>query len=127
MIEPLTSQTQWVEHQSALVDSADFAIWRWKVLPLKSGNGKLRLDVTLRSFKDDGLTGEIPLQPSQNFEVKGWTSLWKNFPQAVVMELFLFSWGSRYVFHRRYYSSLSRKYKVCCKRLFPLSLLAQKA
>jgi hypothetical protein len=53
-----------------MVDDADFAIWRWRVLPRKAGVSKLRLDVTVRATGDNGLSAEIPVQPSKSFEIK---------------------------------------------------------
>lgn len=70
LIDCATSSTQWTEMQGGITNDADFAVWRWRVLPRKSGVSKLRLDVTARTSNEDGLTAEIPIQPSKSIDIK---------------------------------------------------------
>lgn len=70
LIDCATSSTQWTEMQGGMTNDADFAIWRWRVQPRKSGVSKLRLDITARTSNEDGLTAEIPIQPSKSIDVK---------------------------------------------------------
>lgn len=70
LIDSATAATQWCELHRSMVDDADFAIWRWRVLPRKAGISKLRLDVTVRATGENGLSAEIPVQPSKSFEIK---------------------------------------------------------
>ncbi len=70
LIDCATASTQWTEMQGGITNDADFAVWRWRVLPRKSGISKLRLDITARTSNEDGLTAEIPIQPSKSIDVK---------------------------------------------------------
>ncbi|GAA6212841.1 hypothetical protein NBRC116602_25820 [Hyphomicrobiales bacterium 4NK60-0047b] len=70
LIDCATASTQWTEMQGGITNDADFAVWRWRVLPRKSGVSKLRLDVTARTSNEDGLTAEIPIQPSKSIDIK---------------------------------------------------------
>lgn len=70
LIDSITPSTQWSEYHASLVEDADFAIWRWRIYPLRRGKSKLRLDVTMRTSSENGLTGEIPVQPSRTINVK---------------------------------------------------------
>lgn len=70
LIDCATASTQWTEMQGGITNDADFAVWRWRVLPRKSGVSKLRLDITARTSNEDGLTAEIPIQPSKSIDVK---------------------------------------------------------
>ncbi len=70
LIDCATSSTQWTEMQGGITNDADFAVWRWRVLPRKSGISKLRLDITARTSNEDGLTAEIPIQPSKSIDIK---------------------------------------------------------
>ncbi len=70
LIDCSTASTQWSEIHKGVVDEADFAIWRWRVLPRKAGLSKLRLDITVRSSNENGITAEIPVQPSRAYKVK---------------------------------------------------------
>ena len=70
LIDCATSSTQWTEMQGGITNDADFAVWRWRVLPRKSGVSKLRLDITARTSNEDGLTAEIPIQPSKSIDIK---------------------------------------------------------
>ena len=70
LIDSISASTQWSEIHKGVVDEADFSVWRWRVMPRKSGASKLRLDVTVRSASEEGLTAEIPVQPSRTISVK---------------------------------------------------------
>ncbi len=70
LIDSAAASTQWSEIHKGVVDDADFAVWRWRVLPRRAGTSKLRLDITVRSSSDEGLTAEIPVQPSRTYTVK---------------------------------------------------------
>ena len=70
LIEASTATTQWTEMNNGVMDEADFAIWRWRVMPRKSGKANLRLDVSVRSSGEEGLGAEIPVQPSKSFNIK---------------------------------------------------------
>ena len=69
LIDSANSSTQWTEIHNG-VDEADFAVWRWRILPQRSGKSKLRLDITARTSSENGITAEIPVQPSRSFDVK---------------------------------------------------------
>lgn len=70
LIDSINASTQWSEIHKGVVDEADFAVWRWRVLPRKAGIANLRLDVSVRSTSEDGMSAEIPVQPSRSFTIK---------------------------------------------------------
>ncbi len=70
LIDGATASTQWSQIHKGVVDEADFAIWRWRVMPRKSGKSKLKLDITIRSSSEEGISAEIPVQPSRSYKVK---------------------------------------------------------
>lgn len=92
LIDSAAAATQWCELHRASVDDADFAVWRWRVLPRKAGVSKLRLDVTVRATGENGLSAEIPVQPSKSFEVKVTRNYGRLFKRAFTI-LLLFGLG----------------------------------
>lgn len=70
LIDSATASTQWSELHGATGNDADFAVWRWRVLPRRPGQSKLRLDITVRAAGQNAVSAEIPVQPSKSFEVK---------------------------------------------------------
>jgi hypothetical protein len=53
-IENLSPQTQWIDRNQRHVDDSDFGIWRWNVIPTKSGQARLQLVISARTVDDDG-------------------------------------------------------------------------
>lgn len=70
LIDSATASTQWTEIHNGVVDEADFAVWRWRVMPRRAGASKFRLDITARTSSEEGITAEIPVQPSRSIDVK---------------------------------------------------------
>ncbi len=70
LIDCATASTQWSEIHPRMVDDVDFIIWRWRIMPRKRGISKLRLDITCRTSNNDGLSAEIPIQPSKSIDIK---------------------------------------------------------
>ena len=87
LIDASTASTQWSEVHKSVIDEADFAIWRWRVVPRKSGIAKLRLDVSVRSSSEDGLTAEIPVQPSKSYDIKITPNYLKIFKRLAIVAL----------------------------------------
>jgi len=85
LIDCATASTQWTEMQGGMTNDADYAVWRWRVMPRKSGVSKLRLDITARTSNEDGLTAEIPIQPSKSIDVKVTRNYGSIFKKALII------------------------------------------
>lgn len=85
LIDCATASTQWTEMQGGMTNDADYAVWRWRVMPRKSGVSKLRLDITARTSNEDGLTAEIPIQPSKSIDVKVTKNYGSIFKKALIL------------------------------------------
>jgi hypothetical protein len=53
-IENLSPQTQWIDRNQRHLNDADFGVWRWNVIPTRSGRGRLQLVVSARTVDEDG-------------------------------------------------------------------------
>ena len=85
LIDCATASTQWTEMQGGMTNDADYAVWRWRVMPRKSGVSKLRLDITARTSNEEGLTAEIPIQPSKSIDVKVTRNYGSIFKKALII------------------------------------------
>jgi neural Wiskott-Aldrich syndrome protein len=56
-IEPLTPETQWIENGTSIVHD-DSALWRWNIVPLRRGRGRLLLMLSARTIGADAVGAE---------------------------------------------------------------------
>jgi neural Wiskott-Aldrich syndrome protein len=67
-IEPATPETQWLEARPDRLDDGHI-VWRWTIVPRRTGRSRLTLSVAAHTVGREGLTGAVP--PSERpVEVK---------------------------------------------------------
>lgn len=66
-IESLSPETQWADSTISRL-SADYAIWRFAIMPEKRGAGELVLTVSARTIAGDGIVAETAL-PEQTIKI----------------------------------------------------------
>ncbi len=57
-IEALTPETQWIENSGTSIVHDDSALWRWKIVPLRSGRGRLLLMLSARTIGAEAIGPE---------------------------------------------------------------------
>lgn len=78
-------------------------------MPRRKGISKLRLDVTVRSSSENGITAEIPVQPSKSFEIKvtrNYARIFKSFFGLLV--IFALGYGISQYGHQAYRWTLDK-------------------